>query len=202
MKRFKQLPSPPMVISLIALVVAMAGTGYAAVALAPNSVGTKQLKRGAVKNSDIGSSAVTSAKVRDGSLLARDFGTGQLPAGPKGDKGDTGATGATGATGPPGTNGTNGTNGADGAAGATNVTTRSVTQSLAVGEQSLTAPCNGGEKAVGGGGAVPSADPEVTLEGTFPSPSGDGTTPTGWTARFEVTGIPHNVTTWVVCAAP
>jgi hypothetical protein len=45
-----------------------------------------QLKRG----------AVTSLKVKDRSLLARDFRRGQLPRGAKGDKGDTGASGATG----------------------------------------------------------------------------------------------------------
>ncbi|MFL5846113.1 MAG: hypothetical protein ACJ762_15610 [Solirubrobacteraceae bacterium] len=96
MSRFR--PSPATAISVVALFVALGGTGYAAI-LAANSVGTKQLKK----------NAVVSAKVKNGSLLAADFKAGQLPAGAKGDtgatgatgaKGDTGATGATGATGP------------------------------------------------------------------------------------------------------
>jgi hypothetical protein len=47
MKKFQ--PSPALVISLIALFVALGGTSYAAInALPKNSVGTKQLKNGAV----------------------------------------------------------------------------------------------------------------------------------------------------------
>jgi hypothetical protein len=85
-------PSPAMVVACIALAVALGGTSYAAVNLAPGSVGNKQLKR----------NAVTSLKVKDRSLLARDFKAGQLPRGArglKGDKGDKGDTGAPGAAG-------------------------------------------------------------------------------------------------------
>jgi hypothetical protein len=61
------------VIASLALLVALSGTGAAAVALVVpgNSVGTAQLKK----------DAVVSAKVKDGSLLAKDFAAGQLPAG-------------------------------------------------------------------------------------------------------------------------
>jgi hypothetical protein len=76
--------------------VALGGTGYAAVKLPRNSVGSRQIK----------ANSVTSSKVKNGALLAADFKAGQLPAGAKGDKGD------------PGTNGTNGTNGANGVADA------------------------------------------------------------------------------------
>jgi hypothetical protein len=79
---------------LAALLVALGGTTYAALKLPKNSVGAKQLKAG----------AVTSPKVKDGSLLAKDFEAGQLPSGPsggggagvqgpKGDRGDTGPVG-------------------------------------------------------------------------------------------------------------
>jgi hypothetical protein len=51
------------------LAIALGGTSYAAVNLAPGTVGTKQLKR----------NAVTSLKLKDHSLLARDFKAGQLP---------------------------------------------------------------------------------------------------------------------------
>jgi hypothetical protein len=53
------------------------------------SVGTPQLKAG----------AVTGLKVKDGTLVAADFQAGQLPAGaqgPKGDKGDAGPAGMSG----------------------------------------------------------------------------------------------------------
>jgi hypothetical protein len=76
-------------VSLIALFVALGGTGYAAVKLPRNSVGTTQLK----------SNAVTSGKVKNGALRRADFRAGDLPAGERG---------------PAGTNGTNGTNGAKG----------------------------------------------------------------------------------------
>jgi hypothetical protein len=65
--------SPALVIASIALLVALGGTGYAAIALPANSVGTAQLKNG----------AVTAAKVKPGSLLKSSFAAGQLPtAGP------------------------------------------------------------------------------------------------------------------------
>ncbi len=40
----RQRPSPAMVVSLAALFVALGGTGYAAIVLPANSVGTKQVK--------------------------------------------------------------------------------------------------------------------------------------------------------------
>jgi hypothetical protein len=85
-------PSPAMVVACTALLFAMTGAGYAAGVVGPNSVGPKQLK----KNS------VTSAKVKNRSLLAVDFKAGQLPQGPKGDPGAPGAPGAPGQPGPAG----------------------------------------------------------------------------------------------------
>ncbi|MGH3083461.1 MAG: hypothetical protein ACRDNP_05265, partial [Gaiellaceae bacterium] len=68
-------PSPAMVVASIALLVALGGTGIAAVANVPLfSVGTPQLK----------SNAVISNKVKNRSLLAVDFKQGQLPRGPRG----------------------------------------------------------------------------------------------------------------------
>ena len=49
MQKRRFMPSPAMVISLIALFVALGGTSYAAITALPiNSVGTKQIKNGAV----------------------------------------------------------------------------------------------------------------------------------------------------------
>jgi hypothetical protein len=66
-------PSPAMLVALVALFVALGGTGYAALSLPKNSVGSAQLQKG----------AVTSNKVKDHSLLAKDFHSGQLPQGPR-----------------------------------------------------------------------------------------------------------------------
>ena len=105
-----------MVIAMIALVVAAAGGGYAAAKLPKNSVGTAQLRNG----------SVTSAKVKNHSLLAVDFKPGQLervlptaigPTGPTGPSGADGATGAVGATGAQGDSGPTGPVGDSGAQG-------------------------------------------------------------------------------------
>jgi hypothetical protein len=85
-----------MLVALIALIVAMGGTGYAAIQLPANSVGTKQLKKKAVTGKKIARNAVTSSRVKNGSLKGVDFAAGQLPQGAqgvpgeKGDKGDKG----------------------------------------------------------------------------------------------------------------
>ena len=62
-------PSPALVIACLALVVALSGTSYADVLRVPfNSVGSGQLR----------TNAVVSSKVKNGSLLAADFKTGEL----------------------------------------------------------------------------------------------------------------------------
>jgi len=94
-------PSPALVIALLALFVALGGTGYAALNLPRNSVGSKQLRKSAVRNVDIASNAVTGAKVRRRSLDSTDFKTDSLPRGPKGDQGAQGTQGSPGASGSP-----------------------------------------------------------------------------------------------------
>jgi hypothetical protein len=92
-------PSPSMVVAFIALLVAMGGTGYAAIQLPNNSVGSKQLKQNAVTSKKIKNGAVNSNKVKNGSLLSADFKSGQLPAGPRGLEGPRGPEGPKGETG-------------------------------------------------------------------------------------------------------
>ena len=86
----RQRPSPAMIVACIALMFAMGGTGYAAIKLPKNSVGSKQIR----------SNAVSASKVKDRSLLATDFAAGQLPAGPQGPAGSAGPAGSTGPRGP------------------------------------------------------------------------------------------------------
>jgi hypothetical protein len=56
-------PSPAMVVALIALIAAVSGSAYAA--LSKNSVGSKQLKKGAVHTADIKNNAVTGKKAKE-----------------------------------------------------------------------------------------------------------------------------------------
>ena len=67
-RRRSRAPSPAFVISLIALFVALGGTGYAAIHLPKNSVGTKQLKKNAVTGVKIKNGAVTAAKINASGL--------------------------------------------------------------------------------------------------------------------------------------
>jgi hypothetical protein len=93
------------VVASLALFIALGGSAFAAIALTNNSVRSKHIKNGQVRNPDLGRNAVTAQKVANGSLLADDFGPGQLPAGAqglKGDKGDPGAPGTPGTPGAPG----------------------------------------------------------------------------------------------------
>ena len=69
MKRRLRAPSPALVISLIALFMALGGTSYAAInALPKNSVGTKQLKKNAVTGVKIKNGAVGAAKINPSGL--------------------------------------------------------------------------------------------------------------------------------------
>lgn len=77
------------VAAYLALFVALGGTSYAAASLPRNSVGTKQLQN----------QSVTGAKVRNGSLTARDFRSGQAPRGPAGPQGPAGPAGPQGPAG-------------------------------------------------------------------------------------------------------
>src|SRR6266576_4783010 len=80
-------PSPAMVIACFALLIALGGTGYAAVQALPRN-------------------SVTTVQVKDFSLLARDFKRGQLPRGAQGLPGPAGGVGPAGPQGPAGPAGT------------------------------------------------------------------------------------------------
>lgn len=66
-------PSPALVVSIIALVVACAGTATAAGVLIKNS---SQIKAGAVNGSDIKDSAITSSKIKNGTIGTTDLSSG------------------------------------------------------------------------------------------------------------------------------
>ncbi len=85
-------PTPAVVVACLAFAVALGGTGYSAIVLPAGSVGTAQLKKG----------AVVAAKVKAHSLLAVNFKRGQLRPGAPGPRGAHGLTGAAGPSGPKG----------------------------------------------------------------------------------------------------
>jgi hypothetical protein len=90
MKRIsRSRPTPATAVALLALFVALGGTGYAVSKLPANSVGSKQLRK----------NAVTSSKVKNHSLKAVDFAAGQLPKGVQGPPGPTFAATAMGSNG-------------------------------------------------------------------------------------------------------
>ena len=113
----RRRPSPSMTVALLALVLALGGTSYAAVKLPKNSVGADQIK----------ANAVTGAKIKDRSLFANDFAAGQLPRGPQG------ATGAQGTKGETGAQGAKGETGAQGPAGLAHVIVRRRSDQVPIG---------------------------------------------------------------------
>lgn len=92
--RLRRTPSPALVLSLVALMVAMSGTSVAdpVRSAAAKLVGSKQIKK----------NAITSKHVKNGSLTAKDFKNGQLPQGKQGPAGPAGPRGLPGPAGPAG----------------------------------------------------------------------------------------------------
>ena len=164
MKDLLRKPSPTTAIAVLALFLGLGGVAVAATNLPSGSVGTRALRDG----------AVTGAKVRDGSLSARDFTPGQLPhgkagaPGPGGERGPRGFAGDEGARGPrgePGGAGERGARGETGEAGEPGprgprgesgaslsfVTRYGETARIEVGSATSFAACLPGEQVTGGG---------------------------------------------------
>lgn len=183
--------SPALIVAIVALVVAMGGTSYAAVTLAKNSVLSKHIKNGQVKTADLRASAVTGGKVKDGSLGAVDFAAGQLPAGPQVATGPAGPAGPQGVPGP------------------VNTVTVVASSTVAAGTfGSATATCPAGKEVVGGGPSlgnvltmvvtssfplVNGADPLTIANGEYPAA-------TGWRAfARNDSGSPQTIKVAIVC---
>jgi hypothetical protein len=190
MKRLRK-PSPALMISLIALFVALGGTTYAATSLPSNSVGTPQLKNG----------AVTKKKIARKTIKALRGNTG--PQGPQGPQGLQGSKGDKGAQGLPGAN------------GATNVVIRPGPQAFELPNQHFVsgAFCHTGEVATGGGYIFPTADPAAAddiVQISRPDPAAgaptDGSVPTLWAAQiYDVNAddsSSESLQAYVICASP
>ena len=183
-------PSPALVVACIALIVALSGTGYAAVVLPRGSVGTIQLKN----------AAVTSPKVKDSSITSLDIAPatraslkGQAGAqGPKGDKGDRGDKGDKGAT---------GDKGDTGAAGAPGISGYAIVEKTATAtspSQAVSVTCPAGMRALGGGGGTPTPGAGVSVRNSFPLPG----VPGGWlvVAEAKSPGTGWSYRVQAVCA--
>ena len=99
MKRFsaKLTPSPSMVVAMIALVVALSGSAYAAV-----TINGKNIKKGTITAKQVKDKSLTGTDIKDASITGKDvkdasIGSGDLDAGAKaaltGPKGDAGTPG-------------------------------------------------------------------------------------------------------------
>jgi hypothetical protein len=178
MRLFMRRPSPALVIACIALGAALGGTGYATVLQVPrNSVGAAQLKTAAVTNKKIAANAVTSAKVKNGSLVRGDFRSGSLPAGP------TGPAGPAGPAGPPGLSGLE------------RVESTSAINTIVTKTQ--TTACPAGKKLLGGGARLNPVLAQVAIQTSFP----DNDNIYRATAREIVnTGATWSLTVFAVCA--
>lgn len=107
-----RLPSPAMATALVALFVSLGGVSYAVTQLPRNSVGSAQIRSGAVTSSDVRD---RSLKLADLSAAARAGLTGAPgrngvngAPGPRGERGDAGTPGAAGAKGDKGDKGETG----------------------------------------------------------------------------------------------
>jgi Collagen triple helix repeat (20 copies) len=200
MRRLADKLSYANVMATFAVFLALGGGAYAATHLGKNSVGTRQLKHG----------AVTGAKVRDGSLLSEDFAAGQLLAGPRGKEGPRGPKGERGPKGDPGKQGQAGAPGATSAVVRYGPDTELADKNLGLSN----AECHSGEVATGGGFQFVGEHPATTsyfitqdrpsvVEEDFPVTPANGTKAGGWVVSMEnKTGSTFTFRSYAICASP
>jgi len=104
-------------VAYVALFVALGGSSYAAVRLAPASVTPRALAKRAVTHPKLATNAVTAGNVRDRTLTSADFKVGEVLKGLRGDAGAPGGKGGRGLAGLDGLKGDAGPQGAQGAPG-------------------------------------------------------------------------------------
>jgi hypothetical protein len=184
------------VVATLALFVALGGSAYAATQLKKNSVGTRQLKNGAVTEAKLAAAAQAALRGAQG------------PRGEAGPKGVAGAPGSSGAPGAPGERGAPGVEGPPGHEGSSALGKVFLQERAYAGDNVpaesvalMKVNCPTGSQAIGGGGEVQGGFTPFLSE---PVPTGQGTVPTGWEISFY---NPHTYTAgwgggvWAICAA-
>ena len=144
-------PSPALVISIAALLVATTGAADAA--------------RRLITGADIQNNSLTGADVRNGSLLGADFKRGQLPAGKTGPSGPQGPAGPAGAGGPAGPQGGPGVSGLQ--------VVQSTTEATGAGSKNAAITCPSGKTALSGGATIVGSTDEGGPFILRSAPSGD-----------------------------
>jgi hypothetical protein len=195
----KPTPRYANVTATLALFVALGGTSYAAATISGTDV-----RNGTLTGSDIKNESLKSGDIDNRSLLAKDFKSGQLPAGPQGIPGPQGPQGVQGPQGP------------QGPAGATNVVARRTNNTLSpapsgdVTIEATVASCLPGERVVGGGASITNITSGFALiiqseplEDDV-SPPEDGEVATKWRA-YGVNSDqanPQVMAVYALCASP
>jgi hypothetical protein len=72
------IPSPAMIVALLALIISMSAGAYAAVIAPKNSVVSKSIKNGQVKTKDLKANAVKAGQIADGSVGSADIADGSV----------------------------------------------------------------------------------------------------------------------------
>jgi Collagen triple helix repeat (20 copies) len=200
----RRLPSPAMVVAVVALIAAVGGTAGATVAV---TNGSGKAKANAASKSK--------THVVRGPRGPRGFKGATGATGPIGLTGKTGATGAAGPAGPAGPKGDKGDTGATGAPGAPGKDAPSVKLTTVTQSATITTPGPGKgataicpleqgsatvrQNAVGGGMGTSAAD--VTIQDSYPSDptSAPSTSPTAWTVDAIVPTANETITAYVIC---
>jgi hypothetical protein len=185
-----RLPSPSTALSVLALVLASGGVGYAATQVGPNqirtgAVGTRAIHDRSVRVRDLAPSArppahaITKTNLRDAITEVLSDPASGINITVHGEKGDPGAQGPAGPQGSP---------------GVTQVTYPQASASIGpLQVATLSAVCDAGQHVLGGGASSASA--------TAIQASGPGGTDS-WTARISNTDTttPANVVVTAICA--
>jgi hypothetical protein len=166
-------PSPALVVSMLALVIALSGVAYAGTQLPINSVGTKQIQNGAVTSPKLHNGAVATAKLHNGAVTTAKIKNGTVTASKIADD-------------------------AIGASALGTITERSATSApIAAGASgSASVQCNAGEQVLSGGNdGVLAAGYDIVASRFQP--------PNGWSVfLFNDTAASHTVTVRAYCLQP
>lgn len=183
--------------SLLALVVALGGTSYAAVKInghdiQKSTITSKQIKNGSLAGKDLKASTITGAQIGDGSVGIADLAPGTLPTGTVGPVGPAGQPGSAGAKGATGAQGPTGPIGLTGPKGVLTTYTNANPQNTA-GNAVATATCSSGDRASGGGFILNAPSVQKTVDSR---PNGSD----GWYVRVDnSTATAYSWSVYVVC---